>query len=59
MEMLLETGRWKRAEAPVFAENKNDMNVLEKKGFLLEGIKKGTFKNGSFTDEYIWDKWLS
>ena len=60
MEMLLASGRWKRVEAHVFAENKNSMKVLEKNGFHLEGIKKnGAFKNDFFTDEYIWVKWLS
>ena len=53
--MFRETGMWKRAEAPVFAENKKSMKELEKNGFHIEGIKK----NGSFTDDYIWVKWLS
>jgi [ribosomal protein S5]-alanine N-acetyltransferase len=41
--------------AGVFEYNKPSMNVLEKAGFELEGIrKKGAIKNGVVIDEYVY-----
>ena len=46
-----------RLWAAVFEYNKPSMNVLEKAGFELEGIrKKGAIKNGRVIDEYVYVK---
>jgi len=46
-----------RLWAAVFEHNKPSMNVLEKAGFELEGIrKKGAIKNGMVIDEYVYVK---
>ena len=44
-----------RIYAEVFESNKASMRVLEKSGFLLEGIrKKAVFKNNVVMDDYVW-----
>jgi RimJ/RimL family protein N-acetyltransferase len=46
-----------RIFASVYAHNKASMSVLEKNGFLLEGIKKqAVFKNDNYIDEYFYGK---
>ncbi len=46
-----------RIWAAVFEHNKPSMNILEKAGFELEGIrKKGAIKNGVVIDEYVYVK---
>jgi [ribosomal protein S5]-alanine N-acetyltransferase len=46
-----------RLWAGVFEYNKSSMQVLEKAGFELEGIrKKGAIKNGVVIDEYVYVK---
>jgi [ribosomal protein S5]-alanine N-acetyltransferase len=47
----------KRIWAPVFSYNSESKKVLEKNGFILEGIlKKSVFKDKSFVDEWIYSK---
>ncbi|MCF6209368.1 MAG: GNAT family N-acetyltransferase [Gammaproteobacteria bacterium] len=46
-----------RLFAPVFAPNKESMHVLEKCGYIKEGIfKKSIFKGGKYLDEHIFAK---
>ena len=46
-----------RLYARVFSPNKASMLVLEKCGYVLEGIlKKEIFKNGEFYDDHIYGK---
>lgn len=46
-----------RIFASVYEHNKASMNVLEKNGFLLEGIKKqAVVKNKKYIDEYFYGK---
>ncbi len=46
-----------RLFAPVFSPNKKSMNVLEKCGYIKEGIlKKAIFKNGEYIDEHLFAK---
>ena len=46
-----------RLVAPVFSPNKASMRVLEKCGYILEGIMiKAAFKNDIFMDEHIYAK---
>lgn len=46
-----------RLFAPVFSPNKKSMHVLEKCGYMQEGIlKKAIFKNGQYLDEYLFAK---
>lgn len=44
-----------RLFAPIYGPNKASMRVVEKSGYLLEGIaKQAIFKDGEFFDEYIY-----
>lgn len=44
-----------RIYAGVFENNKTSFRVLEKNGFVLEGIKKqGVYKNNQILDEYFY-----
>jgi len=44
-----------RLYAPVYSPNKASMRVLEKCGYILEGILvKSVYKNDSFMDEHIY-----
>ena len=46
-----------RLYAPVYSPNKASMRVLEKCGYLLEGIMvKSVYKNNIFMDEHIYAK---
>ncbi len=46
-----------RLFAPVFGQNKKSMNVLEKCGYIKEGVlKKAIFKNGEYIDEHLFAK---
>ena len=46
-----------RLFAPVFSQNINSMNVLEKCGYRQEGVlKKAIFKNGVYFDECLFAK---
>lgn len=46
-----------RLHAAVFAFNKASMRVLEKNGFIQEGVfRKAVFKNGQFFDEHWYAK---
>jgi RimJ/RimL family protein N-acetyltransferase len=48
---LLAAGHFVRLEAPVFAWNPASMRVLEKAGFVREGVlKRSVFKDNQFTD---------
>jgi len=52
-----ETLHLHRIFASVFEHNKASMRVLEKNGFVLEGIKKqAVLKNNTFMDEHIYGK---
>lgn len=47
----------KRLYAPVYSPNKASMRVLEKCGYVLEGVFiKSVYKNDSFMDEHIYAK---
>ena len=46
---------FERLEAPVFAWNSSSMRVLEKAGFIREGVmKRSVFKDGQFTDSVMY-----
>jgi len=46
---------FERLEAPVFAWNPSSMRVLEKVGFIREGVmKRSVFKDGQFTDSVMY-----
>ena len=46
-----------RLYAPVYSPNKASMRVLEKCGYILEGVLvKAVYKNDSFMDEHIYAK---
>ncbi len=46
-----------RIYAEPFAENTGSCRVLEKNGFVLEGIlRKNAFKNGQFRDMKLYSK---
>jgi RimJ/RimL family protein N-acetyltransferase len=48
-------GRFKRLEAPVFAWNPRSMRVLEKVGFIKEGIlRKSVLKDGQLIDSVMY-----
>ena len=47
--------RFKRLEAPVFAWNPSSMRVLEKTGFILEGVlRKSALKDGYLIDSMMY-----
>lgn len=57
VEYGFETLHLHRIFASVYAHNKASMRVLEKNGFVLEGIKKqAVLKNNTFIDEHIYGK---
>ena len=48
-------GRFKRLEAPVFAWNPASMKVLEKVGFIREGVlRKSILKDGQLIDSVVY-----
>ena len=48
-------GRFKRLEAPVFEWNPPSMNVLEKIGFVREGVlRKSVLKDGQLIDSILY-----
>lgn len=52
--------KYKKLFAPVLDPNKASMRVLEKCGYVLEGIFKwGVFKDGQYYDEYYYAKHCS
>ena len=49
------TSGFARLEAPVFAWNPRSMRVLEKTGFVREGLlKRSVFKDGELTDSVMY-----
>ena len=54
-EHVLAGGRFKRLEAPVFAWNNASMRVLEKSGFVREGLLcKSVLKDGQLIDSVMY-----
>ena len=53
--LIFETTDINRIQAHVFEGNKASMKILEKNGYVLEGIlKKAAFKHGQYFDEYVY-----
>lgn len=52
---VLAAGRWSRLEALVFGWNPASMRVLEKAGYVREGVRRNAvFKDGQFTDAVMY-----
>jgi [ribosomal protein S5]-alanine N-acetyltransferase len=52
---VFSSARFVRLEAPVFAWNPASMRVLEKVGFVREGVlRKSVFKDGQFSDSVMY-----
>jgi len=49
--LALSAGKYKKLFAPVLGPNRASMEVLEKNGYILEGIlKQEVFKSGQYYD---------
>ncbi|MFY9269223.1 MAG: GNAT family protein, partial [Candidatus Manganitrophaceae bacterium] len=52
--------KYKKLFAPVLGPNKTSMRVLEKCGYVLEGVfKQDVFKDGRYFDGYYYAKYHS
>lgn len=57
-ELAFSTLIYKKLYAPVLAPNQASMRVLEKCGYVLEGVfREEVFKNGQYFDGYYYAKY--